>query len=70
MEYIKFHIDEMEQEFVFCEYRVIEEDTKGPLISRAFPFAKIIEKEPKIQQLVDGSIIGIYYEQRGGNSTS
>ena len=70
MEYIKFHIDEMEQQFVFCEYRLIEEDTKGPLISRAFPFAKIIEKEPKIQQLVDGPIIGIYYEQRGNNSTS
>ena len=70
MEYIKFHIDEMEQEFVFCEYREITEDKKGPLKSRAFPFAKIIEKEPKIQELVDGPITGIYYEQRGNNTTS
>jgi len=70
MEYIKFHIDEMDQEFVFCEYREILEDKKGPLISRAFPFSKIIEKEPKIQELVDGPIIGIYYEQRGNNFTS
>ena len=70
MEYIKFHIDEMEQEFVFCEYRKIEEDTKGPLISRAFPFSKILEREPRIQELVVGPIIGIYYEQRGSRCTS
>jgi hypothetical protein len=30
MEYMKFHIDEMDQEFVFFEYRLIEEDTKTP----------------------------------------
>ena len=70
MEYIKFHIDEMDQEFVFCEYREITEDKKGPLISRAFPFSKIIEKEPKLQELVEGAIVGIYYEQRGSNATS
>ena len=70
MEYIKFHIDEMDQEFVFFEYRIIEENKKGPLISRAFRFAKIIEKEPKIQELVEGLIIGIYYEQRGSNYVS
>jgi len=67
---MKFHIDEMDQEFVFFEYRKIEEDKKGPLISRAFPFSKILEKEPKIQELVDGPIIGIYYEQRGSNIVS
>jgi|TARA_R110001592_G_scaffold2002_5_gene12575 hypothetical protein len=70
MEYMKFHIDEMDQEFVFFEYRLIEEDTKTPLISRAFPFSKIIEREPKIQELVAGPIIGIYYEQRGSNLVS
>ena len=70
MEYIKFHIDEMDQEYVFFEYRKIENDVKGPLISRAFPFAKILEKEPKIQELVAGPIIGIYYEQRGANTVS
>jgi len=68
MEYMKFHIDEMDQEFVFFEYRKIEEDIKGPLITRAFPFSKILEREPKIQELVAGPIIGIYYEQRGSSS--
>ena len=70
MEYIKFHIDEMDQEFVFCEYREITEEVKGPLKSRAFPFSKIVDKEPRIQELVAGSIIGIYYEQRGSNIVS
>jgi len=70
MEYIKFHIDEMDQEFVFFEYREVTEDTKGPLISRAFPFSKILEREPKIQELVAGPIIGIYYEQRGSSTVS
>jgi len=70
MEYIKFYIDEMDQSCVFFEYRKIEENTKGPLITRAFPFSKIIEKEPKIEELVSGPIIGIYYEQRGLNFTS
>ena len=70
MEYMKFHIDEMDQEFVFFEYRKIEEDKKGPLISRAFPFSKILEREPKIQELVAGPIIGIYYEQRGSSIVS
>ena len=42
MEYIKFHIDEMSQEYVFFEYRRIEEDKKGSLITRAFPFSKIL----------------------------
>jgi len=65
MEYMKFHIDEMDQEFVFFEYRKIEEDIKGPLISRAFPFSKILEREPKLQELVAGAIVGIYCEQRG-----
>lgn len=70
MEYIKFHIDEMEQEYVFCEYREITDDKKGPLITRAFPFAKILEREPKIEELVAGPITGIYYEQRGFSITS
>ena len=70
MEYIKFHIDEMDQEFVFCEYRKVTEEVKGSLKSRAFPFSKIVDKEPRIQELVDGPIIGIYYEQRGSNIVS
>ena len=39
MEYIKFHVDEMSQEHVFFEYRIIEEDKKG-----TFLFAIIDQK--------------------------
>ena len=70
MEYIKVHIDEMFQKFIFFEYRLIEEDKSNDMVSRAFPFAKLVEREPKIEQLVEGTIIGIYYEQRGSNITS
>jgi len=70
MEYIKVHIDEMFQKFIFFEYRLIEEDKSNDMVSRAFPFAKLVEREPKIEQLVEGTIIGIYYEQRGSNVTS
>ena len=70
MEYIKVHIDEMFQKTVFFEYRLIEEDKSNDMVSRAFPFAKLIEKEPKIEELVEGTIIGIYYEQRGNSYVS
>jgi hypothetical protein len=70
MEYIKVHIDEMFQKFIFFEYRLIEEDKSNDMVSRAFPFAKLVEREPKIEQLVEGTIIGIYYEQRGSSVTS
>ena len=70
MEYIKVHIDEMFQKTVFFEYRLIEEDKSNDLVSRAFPFAKLIEREPHIEKLVEGTIIGIYYEQRGSNTVS
>ena len=59
MEYIKVHIDEMFQKFVFFEYRLIEEDKSNDMVSRAFPFAKLIDREPKIEQLVEGTIVGI-----------
>jgi polyhydroxyalkanoate synthesis regulator phasin len=67
MEYIKVHIDEMFQKQIFFEYRLIEEDKSNDMVSRAFPFAKLVEKEHKIEELVKGTIIGIYYEQRGRN---
>ena len=70
MEYIKVHIDEMFQKTVFFEYRLIEEDKSSDMVNRAFPFAKLIEKEPHIENLVKGTIIGIYYEQRGPNIVS
>lgn len=64
MKYIKFNIDEMYQRMVFCEYRDFT-DGKGPMITRAFPFDLIAEHEPKINELVEGDIIGIYYELKG-----
>ena len=67
MEYIKFNIDEMNQEMVFCEYREIKDGVKGPMITRAFPFELLSEQEPKIAELVAGEITGIYYERRNAN---
>ena len=65
MKYIKFNIDEMNQEMVFCEYREIANGTKGPMITRAIPLETLGEHEPKVLELVEGEIIGIYYEARG-----
>ena len=65
MKYYKVNIDEMHQEKVFFEYREITEEVKEPLITRAFPLAKLGALEPKFLDLVAGSIIGIYYESRG-----
>ena len=70
MEYIKFNIDEMYQEIVFCEYREIKDGVKGPYIQRAFPFEKIGDVEPKIMKMVEGEIIGIFYEEKGNSSVS
>jgi len=64
MKYIKFNIDEMHQSMVFCEYRDFTTG-KGPMITRAFPLDLIAEHEPKISELVEGNIIGIYYELKG-----
>ena len=44
MEYIKFNIDEMYQEMVFCDYREIKDGKKGPMITRTFPLEKIGER--------------------------
>jgi hypothetical protein len=67
MKYYKVNIDEMYQEKVFFEYREITEETKGPLITRAFSLEAISNLEPKFMELVSGPIIGIYYEARGTN---
>ena len=63
MEYIKFYIDEMNQEMVFCEYREIK-DGKRSNIQSAFPLEKIGDVEPKTHELVEGEIIGVYYERK------
>ena len=65
MEYIKFEIDELTNNSVFCQYREITEDGKGPLLQRSFPIEKIAEEVPDIPRMVKGTITNIYYEQRG-----
>ena len=65
MEYIKFEIDELTNNSVFCQYREITEDGKGPLLQRSFPIEKIGEEVPDIPRMVKGTITNIYYEQRG-----
>ena len=64
MKYMKFNIDEMHQRMVFCEYRDFSEG-KGPMLTRAFPLEAIAEQEPKINELIEGDEIGMYYELRG-----
>ena len=65
MEYIKFEIDELTNNSVFCQYREITEEGKGPLLQRSFPIEKIGEEVPDIPRMVQGLITNIYYEQRG-----
>ena len=65
MEYIKFEIDELTNNSVFCQYREITEEGKGPLLQRSFPLEKIGPEVPKIPDMVKGTITNIYYEQRG-----
>ena len=65
MEYIKFEIDELTNNSVFCQYREITEEGKGPLLQRSFPIEIIGEEVPDIPRMVKGTITNIYYEQRG-----
>ena len=65
MEYIKFEIDNLTNNQVFCQYREVTEEGKGDLKTRAFPLEKIIEEVPRIGKMVKGLITNIYYEQRG-----
>jgi len=71
MEYILFQIDEMKQQMVFCHYRDFSKGkAASDLKQRAFPLTLISEHEPKITELVEGEIIGIFYEKRGDNVVS
>ena len=65
MEYIKFEIDNLTNNQVFCQYREVTEEDKGDLKTRAFPLEKIIEEVPRIGKMVKGLITNIYYEQHG-----
>ena len=37
MEFIKFEIDELTADSVFCQYREVTEEGKGELKTRSFP---------------------------------
>ena len=65
MEFIKFEIDELTADSVFCQYREVTEEGKGELKTRTFPLDKISQEIPDIPRLVAGTITNIYYEQRG-----
>ena len=65
MEFIKFEIDELTADSVFCQYREVTEEGKGELLTRSFPLEKIGEQVPDIPRLVKGTITNIYYEQHG-----
>ena len=65
MEYIKFEIDELTNNTVFCQYREVTEEEKGDLKVRSFPIDKLGEKLSDIHKMVKGIITNIYYEQRG-----
>ena len=65
MSYKKISIDELHADKVFCEFREISKEGKGPLIIKSFDLDKIGEVEPKVKEMVAGDLIGVYYEQMG-----
>ena len=65
MSYKKISIDELHSDKVFCEFREINKEGKGPLIIKSFDLDKIGEVEPKVKEMVAGDIISVYYEQMG-----
>jgi len=67
MEYIKFEIDNLTNDHVFCQYREITEEGKSEIKNRVFPLEKLTEEEPRVSEMVQGLIVHIYYEQNGTN---
>ena len=63
--YLKCNIDELHADTVFCEYRKITSEGKGPLTIKSFALDKIAELEPKLKEMVKGDIINVYYEKLG-----
>ena len=61
MEYIKFEIDNLTNNQVFCQYREVTEEGKGDLKTRAFPLEKITEEIPIAGKMVQGLITNIYF---------
>ena len=50
--YLKCNIDELHADNVFCEYRKITPEGKGPLTIKSFALDKIAEVEPKLKEMV------------------
>ena len=65
MSYYKMHIDELHSDNVFCEFREITKEGKGPMKIKSFPLDKMAEVIPKVKEMVAGDIIGVYYEKKG-----
>ena len=61
MEFIKFEIDELTADSVFCQYREVTEEGKGELKTRTFPLDKISQEIPEIPRLVAGTITCLLY---------
>ena len=68
MSYYKMHIDELHSDNVFCEFREITKEGKGPLKLKSFSLDKMAEVIPKVKEMVAGDIIGIYYEKAGSQN--
>jgi hypothetical protein len=65
MSYFKMHIDELHSDNVFCEFREITKEGKGPMKIKSFSLDKMAEVVPKVKEMVAGDIVGVYYEKRG-----
>ena len=65
MSYYKMHIDELHSDNVFCEFREITKEGKGPMKIKSFSLEKMAEVIPKVKEMVAGDIISVYYEQMG-----
>ena len=59
MEYIKFEIDNLTNDHVFCQYREITEKGKGEMKSRVFPLEKLTEEFPAVSEMVEGFVTTI-----------
>ena len=65
MSYYKMHIDELHSDNVFCEFREITKEGKGPMKIKSFSLEKMAEVIPKVKEMVAGDIVGVYYEKKG-----
>lgn len=59
---IKFNAIDTGAKIVYCGIRNIEEGKKSPPIERTFPYAKFIEVEPRLAEMLIDDIYSIYLE--------